>query len=155
MVNTLHRCSYANSTFSSVNKVKPIRRFSHFSLSFIFFLSLFFLICFVFPVYVKESFFNLSDTKVNPNCLLFSKRERDRESPKSCREGGRYRLKYCHKGPLNLKQPTNQPNPVMSGMRTPVYLLQSFGQNACQSIDSDLTTHSAILDSISRRFVVV
>ena len=24
----------------------------------------------------------------------------------------RYRLKYCLKGPLNPKQPTNQPNPV-------------------------------------------
>ena len=28
-------------------------------------------------------------------------------------------------------------------------------KNACRSIDSDLTTHSTILDSISRGFVVV
>ena len=27
------------------------------------------------------------------------------------RETARYRLKYCLKGPLNLKQPTNQLNP--------------------------------------------
>ena len=29
----------------------------------------------------------------------------------SCWETARYRLKYCLKGPLNPKQPTNQPNP--------------------------------------------
>ena len=35
--------------------------------------------------------FNLLDTKVNPNCLLFSQRERqrERESPKSNHERGR------------------------------------------------------------------
>ena len=27
-------------------------------------------------------------------------------------ETARYRLKYCLKGPLNPKQPTNQPNPI-------------------------------------------
>ena len=30
-------------------------------------------------------------------------------SPSLC-ETGRYRLKYCLKGPLNPKQPTNQPS---------------------------------------------
>ena len=103
---------------------------------------------------------------MNPNCLLFSEREREGESPKFSREGGgamvldkfsvpgcptnldnsrtraywacsrcewslfghfflssifslfflslpfwdtgRYRLKYCQKGPLHPKQPTNQ-----------------------------------------------
>ena len=34
---------------------------------------------------------------------------------------------------------TSQPNPVVKGMRTPVY---SCYQNACRSIDRDLTTHS-------------
>ena len=29
-------------------------------------------------------------------------------------ETARYRLKYCLKGPLNPKQPTNQPNPTIS-----------------------------------------
>ena len=35
-----------------------------------------------------------------------------------------------------------------------VYFKVSY-KNACRSIDSDLTSHSTILDSISRRFVVV
>ena len=29
-------------------------------------------------------------------------------------ETARYRLKYCLKGPLNRKQPTNQPNEILS-----------------------------------------
>ena len=80
---------------SSVNKLKIIWRFSPFPLNSFFFLSLFIAICFVSQIYVKESFLlNLLDTKVNPNCLLFSEREREREResereglPKSCREG--------------------------------------------------------------------
>ena len=142
---------------------------------------LFNLLCFFFPIYVKESFYNLLDTKVNPNCLLFSEREREierkresgregerRESPSSVVNGvvgwcdgtgytnldnsraraycacsrcewslfghfysrpsflfffsvfwetGRYRLKYCQKGPLNPKQPINQ---IQS---SPVYIV--------------------------------
>ena len=55
---------------------------------------------------------------------------------------------------------TNQPNPVVSGMRTPVYSCyhvysKDSDKNACRSIDSDMTTHSTNLDSISRHFVVV
>ena len=54
---------------------------------------------------------------------------------------------------------TNQPNQVVSGMRTPFYCCHHVfskvsDKNACRSIDSDLTTHSTILDSISRRFDV-
>ena len=60
-------------------------------------------------------------------------------------ETGRYRLKYCQKGPLNPKQPINQIQ------LSPVYSCY----NACRSRDSDLTTHSVIPDSISRRFVIV
>ena len=56
---------------------------------------------------------------------------------------------------------TNKPNPVVSGMRTPIYGCYhiyskvSDKKNAFRSVDSDLTTHSVILDSVSRRFVVV
>ena len=55
---------------------------------------------------------------------------------------------------------TNKPNPVVSGMRTPVYSCYHVyskvsDKNACRSIDSDMTTHSTNLDSISRHFVVV
>ena len=56
---------------------------------------------------------------------------------------------------------TNKPNPVVSGMRKPVYgcyhyiYSKASEKNAFRSADSDLTTHSMILDSISRRFVVV
>ena len=32
----------------------------------------------------------------------------------SLRETARYRVKYCLKGPLNPKQPTNQPIPISS-----------------------------------------
>ena len=32
-------------------------------------------------------------------------------------ETARYRLKYCLKGPLNPKQPTNQPNEVITKMQ--------------------------------------
>ena len=54
---------------------------------------------------------------------------------------------------------TNQPNPVVSGMRTQVYNCYHIyskvsNKNACRSIHNDLTTHSMIPDSHSRRFVV-
>ena len=57
-------------------------------------------------------------------------------------------------------QKTNKPNPVVSGMRTPVYgcyhvYSKVSDKNAFRSVDSDLNTHSMILDSISRRFDVV
>ena len=69
-------------------------------------------------------------------------------------ETGRYRLKYCQKGPLHPKQPTNQ---IQSSLVYSCYLVYSkvSDKNACRSRDSDLTTHSAIPNSISRRFVVV
>ena len=56
-------------------------------------------------------------------------------------------------------QTTKQPNPVVSGKRTPVYscyyvYTKVSDKNACRSIDSYLSTHSTILDSISRRFFV-
>ena len=132
--------------------------------------SIFYLFCFS-SLYQGVVLLDLLETKINPNCLIFSQRERerDRESPKSSREGcgrmvqccwvnfptnlnvpialsvgtrggcldilvscifshfflplwetARYRLKYCLKGPLNPKK-NNHPNPVVSGMRTPVY----------------------------------
>ena len=67
---------------------------------------------------------------------------------------GPIRRKYC------LKESNYQPNPVVSGIKTSVHSCYHIcstvsDKNACQSIDSDLTTHSTILDSISRRFVVV
>ena len=65
-----------------------------------------------------------------------------------------YRLKYSLKVPLNPKQP----NPIVSGMRTPVYSCYYMysnvsDKNACRSIDNGLTTHSTILDiwSLARR----
>ena len=54
---------------------------------------------------------------------------------------------------------TNQPNPVVSGMRTPVhscYHIYSkvLDKNACRRIKGDLTTHPTILDSVSRRLLL-
>ena len=54
----------------------------------------------------------------------------------------------------------NQSNPVVGGKRTPVYSCyyvysEVSDKNACRSTDSDLTTHSMILDSVSRCFTVV
>ena len=70
-------------------------------------------------------------------------------------ESARYRLKYVLNPPKN-----NKTNPVESGMRTQIYgcyhiYSKVSDKNAFRSVDSDLTTHSVILDSISRRFVVV
>ena len=77
-------------------------------------------------------------------------------------ETARYRLKYVSNVSICLAvkpQKTNKPNAVVSGMRTPVYgcyhiYSKVSDKNAFRSVDSDLTTHSMILDSISRRFVV-
>ena len=69
-------------------------------------------------------------------------------------ETSRYRLKYCQKGPLNPKQPINQIQSSSVYSSYHVYSKVS-DKNACRSRDSDLTTHSAIPDSIARRFVVV
>ena len=58
---------------------------------------------------------------------------------------------------LKLKTP-NQPNPVVSGMRTPVYsCYHVYSKVSDKNVEvySDLTTHSMIPDSHSRRFVVV
>ena len=73
-------------------------------------------------------------------------------------ETARYKLKYCLKGPLNPKT-SNQPNPVVNDMRTPVYSCYHIysnvlDKNACRSIKGDLTTHSTILDSVSRRLLL-
>ena len=58
-----------------------------------------------------------------------------------------------------VKPKTNkQSNPVVSGIRLQSIAATMFtvsDKNACRSIDSNLTTHSTILDSISKRFVVV
>ena len=40
-------------------------------------------------------------------------------------------------------------------MAATIFTLKFRTRNAFRSVDSDLTTHSMILDSISRRFVVV
>ena len=40
-------------------------------------------------------------------------------------------------------------------MAATIFTLKFRTKNAFRSVDSDLTTHSMILDSISRRFVVV
>ena len=81
MVITLHRCSYDNSTISSVNKLKQYDASLFFSPSFTFFLSLFFLICSS-SLCQRFVLLNLLDTKVNPNCFLFH-RERERENRRS------------------------------------------------------------------------
>ena len=54
---------------------------------------------------------------------------------------------------------TNQPNPVVSGTRTPVYSCyhiysKVLDKKACRSVKGDLTTHSTILDSVSRRLLL-
>ena len=87
MVITLHRCSYDNSTISSVNKLKQYDASLLFSFLSLFFLSLFFLICFssLCQICQRVVLLNLLDTKVNPNCLLFQ-RERERESERWCFE---------------------------------------------------------------------
>ena len=84
-------------------------------------------------------------------------------------ETARHNLKYVSKGnppppppqkKKKKKKKTNKPNPVVSGMRMPVYgcyhiYSKVWTKNAFRSVDSGLTTHSMILDSISRRFVVL
>ena len=78
-------------------------------------------------------------------------------------ETARYRLKYVSNVSICWAvkpQNTNKPNAVVSGMKTPVYgcyhiYSKVSDKNAFRSVDSDLTTHSMILESISRRFVVV
>ena len=77
----LHRCSYDNSTISSVNKLKKQWRFSPFFPSYTFLSDLF---CFR-SLCQRVILLNLLDIKVNPNCLLFSKREREREREKMSR----------------------------------------------------------------------
>ena len=86
MVIALHRCSYDNSTISSVNKLKQHDASLLFSLLSLFFLSLFFLICCsgLCQICQRVVLLNLLDTKVNPNCLLFHReRERERENRRS------------------------------------------------------------------------
>ena len=80
-VDAIWSAPYDNSTISSVNKLKPIWRFSllfpffHFSfLSFIFLFNLF-----VFQVCQRVVLLNLQGTKVNPKFLFLSERERERE----------------------------------------------------------------------------
>ena len=130
MVITLHRCSYDNSTISSVNKLKQDDASLLFSLLSLFFLSLFFLICFSSLCQIRQRvvLLNLLDTKVNPNCVLFHRGQGSVALAVGA-DGGcldfflssifslffltlwettRHRLKYCLKGPLNPKQITNQ-----------------------------------------------
>ena len=69
---------HVNLTISSVNKLKTIWRFSPFSLLSLSFLSLFVLFC-ISSLCQRVVLLNFLDIKVNPNSLLFSKRERERE----------------------------------------------------------------------------
>ena len=129
MVITLHRCSYDNSTISSVNKLKQYDASLLFSLLSLFFLSLFFLICFLSLCQIRQRvvLLNLLDTKVNTNCVLFHRGQGSVALAVgalgvvwnffsrlsflfsfSLWETARCRLKYCLKGPLNPKQITNQ-----------------------------------------------
>ena len=79
MVSTLHRCSYVNLTISSVNKLKTIWRFSPFFPFFHFpFFFASYLFCFS-ELCQRVVLLNFLDIKVNPNSLLFSDRERERE----------------------------------------------------------------------------
>ena len=59
-------------------------------LSFTFLFNLFFK--FMCQICQRVALLNLLDTKVNPNCLLF---QRERESPKSSREGGGRVVRWC------------------------------------------------------------
>ena len=91
MVSTLHGCSYENSTISPVNKLINSMALLSFSPSFTFlsFTFLFNLFCFSGLCQIVV-LLNLLDTKVNPNCLLLSEREREnRRSPVLRRGGGR------------------------------------------------------------------
>ena len=118
----------------------------------------------------KSRFIEFLDTKVNPNSLLFSQRER--ESPKSsCEEGDRV-VRWCwvnfqcrgvpliwiivRQGPTVLAVGAGWGCLDIFSLVYSCYQVYSkvSYKNACRSIDSDLT-YSTILDSISRRFVVV
>ena len=81
MVSTLHRCSDDNSTIFYVKKLKTIRRFFPFFPSFTFpFFSPFLFNLFCFSSLCQRVYLLLLlDTKVDPNCLLFSQREKERE----------------------------------------------------------------------------
>ena len=74
-------------------------------------------------------------------------------------ETARYRLNEILSQRAVKPKTTNQPNLVVSGMRTPVYICyhiysKVLDKNACRSIKGDLTTHFTILDSVSRRFLL-
>ena len=130
MVITLHRCSYDNSTISSVNKLKQYDASLLFSpsftfLSFTFLFNFFSSLC---QIRQRVVLLNLLDTKVNPNCVLFHRGQGSVALAVGAGGGSldfflssiislffltlwetaRYRLKYCLKGPLNPKQITNQ-----------------------------------------------
>ena len=87
MVSTLHRCSYDNSTISSVKKLKKYGASFLFSLLSLFFylFFLFILICFVFQVHVKESIYCFSWTLKLIKTAYYFHRERERERERESR----------------------------------------------------------------------
>ena len=56
-------------------------------------------------------------------------------------ETARYRLKYCLKGPLNPKQPTNQLNPIALKKAKIVY---NFGLSECNRVKGNNLLPGAI-----------
>ena len=113
------------STISSIIKPKQYGGSLLFALLLLFFLCNLF--CFLSKCQ-KVVLLNLLDTKVNPNCLLFSQRERE-----------------------------SRRSPVVGDVGTPVYschyVYSKADKIACRSIYSNLTTHCTIVDSFSQRFV--
>ena len=103
MVSTLHRCSYDNSTISSVKKLKTICAsffFPSFSFTFLFNLFCFSRLC------QRVILLNFLDIKVNPDSFLFSQRESERVAEVQLWGGGRVVL-----GKLSVPgRPTNLDN---------------------------------------------
>ena len=94
MVSTWHPCSYDNSTISLVNKLKTIGRFSPFFPSFTFL----FFPPFLFNFFLFFKFMSKSRFIAFPgHCLTayYFQRERERESPKSSREGSGRVVRWC------------------------------------------------------------
>ena len=67
----------------------------------------------------------------------------------------RYRLKYVSKGhKLKVTNQIQSRGYENTSIVATIFTLKFRTKNACRSIDSDLATHSTILDTILRRFVL-
>ena len=70
-------------------------------------------------------------------------------------ETARYRLKYCLKGPLNPKQPTNQPQPTDVQLKREAKLLTVTGLTIehadCRIISGTFVTYSIFSELIRKK----